>query len=510
MKKVCHLSLAILLGCSASQIYAADSLPKQALLARQAPDSALAPFYFSSASQKSSAENQELKDSDTSNHNSSHSDARLIKPLVTPLNSVKANASNASLNSNFTPAHRLTPALPQGMSNSYYLNAINIDAEDVWSRIRSGFAMQELKNPLVLKQAKAFSIRPEQFEALTNKASPYLYHLVQSLEDRGMPTELALLPFIESSFNPLAVSKANAAGMWQFMPATGKAYNLNKTAFYDNRLNVVASTDAALTYLQYLHESFGDWQLALAAYNWGEGSLRKLIKKNQKLGRGISFNELSKSMPAETQAYVPKLMAFKKIIDQPEKYQVSLKPIANEPYFTNIDATKDLDVTVAAQLAEISLNEFKALNPQFNKPLIPSSETDKIILPQANADKFKTNLSQWTHALSSWTSHTVGATYEKIESIAARFKTSPALLRQVNNIPPRMNIRAGSTLLVPKVESQMLVADLPSDIVNAASLSMTPEPAKISSNRYMKAPKAGIKKASSTTKNKNMKRRKAY
>lgn len=320
---------------------------------------------------------------------------------------------------------------------------------DVWARIRRGYAIPDLQNPLVSNQLKWYASRPDYIQRTTLRASRYLYYVLEELEKRGMPTELALLPFIESAFNPEAYSSAKAAGMWQFIPSTGRDFNLTQNSFRDERRNVIASTDAALTYLQRLYGMFGDWQLALAAYNWGEGSVQRAIKKNQAAGLPIDFNSLSRLMPAETRNYVPKLQAVKNIIGNPALYSLTLPKLENQPYFTSIEKSGDIDVKVAAQLAEIPLDEFKALNPQFNRPVITGNDT-KILLPPENADKFKINIAQWGRALTSWTTHTITSAREKIEALASKFSTTPDIIREANHIPPKMRLRAGSTILVPK------------------------------------------------------------
>ncbi len=329
---------------------------------------------------------------------------------------------------------------------------LGIEEVDVWARLRKGFAIPDLDNPLVTTQLNWYSARPDYILRTTTRASRYLFHVVQELEVRGMPTELALLPFIESAFNPQALSTAKAAGMWQFIPSTGRDFNLKQTMFKDERCSVLASTNAALDYLQKLHGMFGDWQLALAAYNWGEGSVQRAIKKNEAAGRPIDFNSLSALMPAETRNYVPKLQAVKNIIANPQQYGISLQKVENQPYFVTIGKTRDIDVKVAAQLAELSIDEFKALNPQFNRPVITGSSKTQILLPQENAEIFKTNLEQWKGPLSSWTTHKV-IKRERIENISKLFHTSPEMIREVNHIPPKMLIKAGSTLLVPKSAS---------------------------------------------------------
>ena len=346
-------------------------------------------------------------------------------------------------------------------------------AIDVWGRIRKGFAIPDLQNPLVASQTAWYAARPEYLQRSTNRASLYLFHVLQELEKRNMPTELALLPFIESAFNPQAYSSAKAAGMWQFIPSTGLDFKLKQNMFKDDRRDVVASTDAALTYLQKLYGMFGDWQLALAAYNWGEGSVQRAVNRNRAAGKATDFNTLSALMPLETRNYVPKLQAVKNIIANPEQYGIVLPKVDNQPYFVTIGKTRDIDIKLAAQLAELSIDEFKALNPQFNRPIITGNNT-QILLPQTHAEKFKANLAKWGRALSSWSAHKVTSAREKIETIAARFGTTPAVLREVNHIPPRMHLKAGSTILVPKSE-QASANDIATDIADNATMAVEPD-----------------------------------
>lgn len=338
---------------------------------------------------------------------------------------------------------------------------------DVWGRIRSGYAIPDLDNPLVAKHITWYSSRPDYMARTTARASRYLFHVVTELEKRGMPTELALLPFIESAFNPQALSSANAAGMWQFVPGTGRDFNLKQNVFKDERRGIVASTDAALTYLQRLYDMFGDWQLALAAYNWGEGSVQKAIQRNRALGKPTDFESLSELMPAETRNYVPKLQAVKNIIANPGQYGLSLPLIDNQPYFTAVDKTSDIDLTIAAHLAELSVDEFKALNPQFNRPVITGGEHTKILLPQENAEKFHLNLAQWGRALSTWTTHKITSARERIETLASKFHTTPEVIRQANNIPQKTVLKAGSTILVPKLATSANVDIAPEVADNA-------------------------------------------
>jgi membrane-bound lytic murein transglycosylase D len=378
--------------------------------------------------------------------------ALIVCLTVSPMaqaNDLTIAPSQPSVNA---PKDASTEALPNPDKSEDSVLAEDIELQnfDVWERIRKGYRIPDLNNPLVATHSTWYTARPEYLQRITQRASRYLFYVVQELEKRNMPTELALLPFIESAFNPQAYSSAKAAGMWQFIPSTGKDYNLKQNVFRDERRDVLASTNAALTYLQRLYGMFGDWQLALAAYNWGEGSVSRAIAKAQAAGRPTDYNSLSAYMPAETRNYYPKLQAVKNIIAAPAQYGIKLPVVENQPYFVTIKKTRDIDVKLAAQLAELPMEEFKALNPQFNRPIITGSPNTQILLPHSNAEKFKENLSKWTRALSSWTAHKVTAARERIESIAARFKTTPELIREVNAIPPNMHPKAGSTELVPK------------------------------------------------------------
>lgn len=345
---------------------------------------------------------------------------------------------------------------------------------DLWGRIRNGYAIPDLDNQLVANQLNWYSSRADYIQRAVERGSRYLFHVVEELEKRGMPTELALLPFIESAFNPQALSTAKASGMWQFMAATGRDFNLKQNMFKDDRRGVIDSTDAALTYLERLHTMFGDWQLALAAYNWGEGSVQRAIKKQQALGLPTDFESLSALMPNETKNYLPKLQAVKNIIGHPEQFNISLPKLENQPYFVTVEKTRDIDVRVAAKLAELSVSEFNALNPQFNRPVITGDSSTKILLPMENAALFKENLSKWQGPLSTWATHTVGKT-ERVESLATRLGLKPEVLREVNLIPAKMLVKAGSTLLIPK-SSKTPDQDISMEIAEKAQLIIEKNP----------------------------------
>ena len=342
---------------------------------------------------------------------------------------------------------------------------------EIWDRIRTGFAMPDLETDQVHEREVWYSSRPDYLYRMTERSRKYLFHIVEELELRGMPTELALLPFVESAFNPQAVSSAKAAGMWQFMPATGKSFELKQNIFQDDRRDVLASTRAALDYLQRLHGMFGDWHLALAAYNWGEGSVGRAIARNRQKGLGTGYLDLS--MPAETRLYVPKLQAIKNIVMQPQAFNSQLPAIGNHPYFASVPISRDMDVTLAAKLAQIPLDDFKALNPSAKKPLILAAGQPYILLPWDNAEVFQNNLDGFAGArLASWTVWVVPQTMS-VAAASKRTGMGEQQLRELNGIPPRMLIRAGSSLLVPRAAK--LDHDVATKVADNGQLSLTPE-----------------------------------
>ena len=342
---------------------------------------------------------------------------------------------------------------------------------DIWVRIRQGFAMPDLENDLVKDREAWYAARPDYMVRMTERSRKYLFHIVEELERRNMPTELALLPFIESAFNPEAVSSAKAAGMWQFMPATGKYFDLKQNIFRDERRDVVESTRAALDYLQKLHGMFGDWHLALAAYNWGEGSVGRALAKNKAAGLGLSYSELS--MPNETRYYVPKLQAVKNIIAQPQNFNVRLPLIQNHPYFKSVSITRDIDVKLAANFSGVSMEDFKALNPSMSRPVILAAGTPEILLPWDNAARFQRRLEEHAQKpLASWTAWSVHKTM-KVSEASKLVKMTEAELRSVNQIPSGVQVKQGSTLLVARQGA--LDADVTEDLADNAKISFAPE-----------------------------------
>ncbi|HEX4329169.1 MAG TPA: transglycosylase SLT domain-containing protein [Burkholderiales bacterium] len=336
---------------------------------------------------------------------------------------------------------------------------------DLWQRIRDGFAIPDLNTASAQEKTAWYGAKPDYMKRSLERARPFLYVIVEEIEKRGMPTELALLPLVESAYNPQAVSPAQAAGMWQFIPATGKRYNLKQDWWRDDRRDVIASTGAALDYLQTLYTQFGDWQLALAAYNWGEGAVQRAVDRARAKGEPTDYASLTAKMPAETAGYVPKLQAIKNIVMNPAQYAVTLPDMRNEPYLATITRDRDIDVSVAAQLAEMPLEEFVALNPSHNRPVIPGASNPVIVLPADKVETFKLNLQAREKPLSSWQAYLVKAG-EKLEQIAAKFGIDLSALRTANGIGARQRVVAGHTLLVPRAKDSVkdTATQLPAEI----------------------------------------------
>ena len=405
-------------------------------------------------------------------------------PTTAP--ATKTTASTAAAKPGASPPAAVRPpaAAPGSQLSSLPLTAISESSlgtstevaslevpSDLWDRIRRGFAMPDLEHELVPDREQWYASRPEYLQRMANRSSKYLFHIVEELELRGMPTELALLPYIESAFNPHAVSSAKAAGMWQFMPATGNYFDLKQNAFRDDRRDVLASTRAALDYLQKLYGLFGDWHLALAAYNWGEGSVGRAISRNQRSGLGTSYTDLN--MPAETRMYVPKLQAVKNIVANPTAFNTDLPLIENHPYFQTVDITRDIDVSLVAQLAGIREEDFRGLNPSFNKPTIFAAGTPQILLPWDNAKVFERNLEAHREGKqASWTVWAAPSTMTVAEA-AQRVGMSESELRSVNKIPPRMLIKAGSALMVPRATTTR--QEVSSQLADNGQISLAPE-----------------------------------
>lgn len=342
---------------------------------------------------------------------------------------------------------------------------------NVWERIRAGYRLTPLVSPLVRGWEQYYSSRPDYVARMVDRSSRFLYHVVEEVERRKMPTEIVLLPMIESAYNPQAYSRAHASGMWQFIPSTGKLYGLNQNYWYDGRRDVLAATSAALDYLEKLHGMFGDWNLALAAYNWGEGAVGRAIARNQ--ARGLPTDYESLTMPAETRNYIPKLMAVRNIVTYPEHYGITLADIPNQPYFATVITHRHIDVKLAASFAELSLEEFRFLNPAHNKPVIKSNGAETIVLPVEKIAIFQENLESHSQPLVTWQTYTVKRS-DRPEGIAAKHGITLAQLKEVNGITGRKRITAGQTLLVPlRGTAEPNLPDLP-----APKVTLTRNPPK--------------------------------
>jgi membrane-bound lytic murein transglycosylase D len=324
-------------------------------------------------------------------------------------------------------------------------------SSNLWIRIRDGFEMEPMNTPLEIEQVRWLSARPDYVNRSMTRSSRYLFYIVQEVNARKMPTEIALLPFVESAFVTHAKSSAKAMGLWQFMPATGKDFRLTQNVFRDERRDVLQSTDAALDYLQRLHKQFGSWDLALAAYNWGEGNVSKAQKRN--LAAGLPTNYLSLKMPHETRNYVPKLMAYRQIVLDPQAYGIVLPELENHPYFVAVDVGADIDVALVIKLSEIPDDEFHSLNPSFNKPVILSNANQQILLPFGHAEIFQENLKKYAGPLSTWTAVQLAKT-ETVDQAAKTLGVDATTLREINGIPRGVRIRSGSTVLVPKTNQR--------------------------------------------------------
>jgi len=317
----------------------------------------------------------------------------------------------------------------------------------IWTRINSGYKMKEIPSRRIRNFEKWYSKRPEYVERMLLRSEKYLFYVVGEVEKRNMPMEIALLPMIESAYNPIATSRQKAAGMWQFIPSTGKIYGLKQNWWVDDRRSVMAATNAALNYLEKLHKEFGTWELALASYNAGEGRVGRAIKKNKRNKKPRGYYSLR--LPKETKNYVPKLFAIKNIISNPSKYGLNLPKIINQPYFESVRLDKKIDTQLIAKLAEISIEEFQLLNPQHKRPVINvKNASQKINLPYQNIHIFNYNLYSYNKPLSNWNAYRPKKK-ESVAQVAKKFGIDRKILIQVNRLERRKSFRKNSTILIP-------------------------------------------------------------
>ncbi len=373
-----------------------------------------------------------------------HAETNAAGEEITYLNDSEPLAADPSSN---IEALQLEPLISNPPTDSELSATTPEGKNNLWQRIKGGYAMPELNSPITANHESWYASRPDYVKRMVGRSEKYLYHIVEEVQKRGMPTEIALLPMIESAFNPQAYSTSRASGIWQFIPSTGKHFGLQQNWWIDNRRDVKAATNAALTYLQKLHAMFGSWDLALAAYNAGEGTVMRAIERNRKKGLPTDYQSLN--LPPETRNYVPKLQAVKNIVTNPEQYGLEIKPIADQPYFTQVTAPKQIDTKLAAKLAGVSMEEFLSLNPEYNRPVLTALNGDhEILLPVGKEDEFASNLASYDKPLVSWQTYTAKRG-EKLDSVARKFGVSVAELKDVNDISGKGKLKSARPLLVP-------------------------------------------------------------
>ena len=347
----------------------------------------------------------------------------------------------------------------------------NDTEEDLWGRIRDGYGIPDVESAYATKHEAWYASRPDYVKRMVERSQRYLFHIVEEVQKRNMPTEIALLPMIESAFNPQANSTSKASGIWQFIPSTGKNFGLKQNWWVDNRRDVTAATNAALDYLQKLHGMFGTWDLALAAYNAGEGTVQRAIDKNRRQGLPTDYQNLS--LPEETRNYVPKLQAIKNIVTDPEKFGLKIGSIPNRPYFARVTTPKQIDAKLAAQLAEVSYDEFISLNPSYNRPVITSQgEKTQLLLPVWAAERFADNLANYDKPLTSWQTYNAKRG-ERMDNIARKFGLNVSQLRDVNSMSASNKLRNSQTMLVPAVYNGKPLSnpdEIRSDSINVAEM----------------------------------------
>lgn len=318
---------------------------------------------------------------------------------------------------------------------------------DLWDRLRASFALEvSSDDPRVQAEINWYRRNPGYMDRVIQRASRYMFHVVEEIERRGLPGELALLPIVESAYDPFAYSHARASGMWQFMPGTARHLGLDNNWWYDGRRDVIASTDAALTYLNQQYQRFGDWHLALAAYNSGGGNVNRALRNNRAAGGNGTFWELN--LPAETRAYVPKMVALARLMADPEAHGINLPSIPNRPYFAAVDTRGQIDLALAARLADISINELYLLNPGFSQWATSPEGPHRLLIPIEQAEVITAELDQLpARQRMSWQRYRVQSG-DSLLTISRRFSTTPSMIRDANQLRGDI-IRAGHELLIP-------------------------------------------------------------
>ena len=324
--------------------------------------------------------------------------------------------------------------------------------ENIWKEVNKGYGIPDPKKKwakkVVKKYERWYSEHPVYTYRMFERTKRYIYYVVQEVKKRNMPMEIALLPIIESAYNPIARSNMKAVGLWQFIPSTGKNYGLKQNWWKDERSNVILSTNASLNYLEKLYKQFGTWELALAGYNAGEGKVAREIKKNKRRKRPTDYYTIS--LPRETDEYVSKLIAMKHIIQNPSKFNVDVPYIPNAPYFGEVTLTEQMDIDLILKLADISSEEFELLNAHHKRPLIPKEQEPTIILlPKYKIETYNKNLAEHNEPLSNWVLYKPKRK-ESIMKVAKRFDINLSTFKRINSLNGRVTFRKNSTVLIPK------------------------------------------------------------
>jgi membrane-bound lytic murein transglycosylase D len=342
---------------------------------------------------------------------------------------------------------QIAPPTTPSSSYSPFAALSSTSNRDLWQRIGDNFRLPVPENRRVASELEWFRRHPEYLARIQERAQPYLYFITGEVEKRGMPMELVLLPAVESAFQPFSYSHGRASGLWQFIPGTGRRFGLKQNWWYDGRRDVVASTRAALDYLERLNRMFdGDWELALAAYNAGAGNVLKAIRKNRNKGKATDFWSLD--LPVETRSYVPRLLALCQVIQEPEKYGLQLTPLPDQPYFAPVDIQAQLDLALAADLADITIEDLYRLNPGFNRWATDPDGPHQLYIPIRQAESFQSKLAQLDPSQRvHWQRHQIKSG-ESLISIAKQYKTTVALLKEINKLKGN-SLRAGKYLLIP-------------------------------------------------------------
>jgi len=324
--------------------------------------------------------------------------------------------------------------------------------QDLWERIRAGFSLPETDHPRIEQQLRWYARHPEYMQRVAQRARPYLYYIVETLEQHDLPMEIALLPIVESAFQPFAYSHGRASGIWQFIPATGRLYGLEQNWWYDGRRDVYASTQAAAKFLKRMNDYYdGNWMHALASYNSGLGNVNRAIRRNKARNRSTDFFTLN--LPRETEAYVPKLLALKKLIADPQAYGIEIDAIPNRPYFARVELDSQIDLAKAAEMAGVKLDKLYRLNPGFNRWATAPDGPHHLLLPVDRAEKFQNALAELpTEQMVTWQRHRIHRG-ETLSSIAAKYNTSIRTLKRINQLRGDL-LRIGQSLMIPVASQQ--------------------------------------------------------